>query len=71
MNKLLLRRKKSNEEVCGNQEKKEKDNKKGSPKYKSANANKRKNELRLDIDEPQDAIQHLKEYCDIDDIKPP
>ena len=45
--------------------------KKGSPKYGSENANKVKNELKLNVDEQQDAIKHLKEYCDIDDIEPP
>ena len=45
--------------------------KKGSPKYESENANKVKNELKLNVDEQQDAIKHLKEYCDIDDIEPP
>ena len=30
-----------------------------------------KNELNLNVDEQQDAIKHLKEYCDIDDIEPP
>ena len=45
--------------------------KKGCPKYESDNANKVKNELKLDIDEQQDAIKHLKEYYDIDDIESP
>ena len=40
MNKLFLRRKINNEEVCGNYENKEKDKDKGSPKYESKNANK-------------------------------
>ena len=31
-------------------------------------ANKVKNELKLNVDEQQDAIKHLKEYCDIDNI---
>ena len=44
---------------------------KGSPKYVNENANKVKNELKLNVDEQQDAIKHLKEYCDIDDIEPP
>ena len=35
--------------------------KKGSPKYKSENANKVKNEPKLNISEQQDAIKHLKE----------
>ena len=35
------------------------------------NNNKVKNELKLNIDEQQDATKHLKEYCDIDDIEPP
>ena len=45
--------------------------KKGSPKYESENENKVKNQLKLNVDEQQDAIKHLKEYCDIDDIEPP
>ena len=45
--------------------------KKGSPKYESKNANKVKNELKLNDDEQHDAIKHLKEYCDIYDIEPP
>ena len=28
------------------------------------------NELKLNVDEQQDGMNHLKEYCDIDDIKP-
>ena len=43
--------------------------KNGSPKYESENVNKVKNELKLNVNEEQDAIQHLKEYCDIDDIE--
>ena len=35
------------------------------------NANKVKNELKLNVDEQQDNIKHLKEYCEIDDKKPP
>ena len=27
-----------------------------------------KNELKLNVDEQQDAIKHLKEYCDIENI---
>ena len=42
--------------------------KKGSPKYESEKAKKVKNQLNLNVDEQQDAIKHLKEYCDIDDI---
>ena len=34
--------------------------KKGSPKYDNEKANKVKNELKLDVDEQQDAIQLLK-----------
>ena len=30
-----------------------------------------KNELKLNVDAQQDAIKHLKENCDIDDIDPP
>ena len=44
--------------------------KKGIPKYESEKANKEKNELKINVDEQQDAIQHLKQYCDIDDIDP-
>ena len=71
MNKLLLGRKINNEEVCGNYENKEKDNEKGNPKYDCKITNKVKYELKLNVDEQQDAIKHLKEYCDIDDIEPP
>ena len=34
-------------------------------------ANTVKNELKLNVDEEQDAIKHLKEYIDIYDIEPP
>ena len=44
--------------------------KKGSPKYDSEKANKVKNERNLNVGEQQDAIKHLKEYCDIDDMDP-
>ena len=44
---------------------------KGSPKSESKNANKVKHQLKLNVDEQQDAITHLKDYCDIDDIEPP
>ena len=44
---------------------------KGSPKHESEIANTVKNQLRLNVDEQQDAIKHSKEYCDIDDIEPP
>ena len=71
MNKLSLRRKKNNEEVCGNQENKEKDNKKGNPKYESENSKKMKNELKLNVDEQHDAIKHLKYYRDVGDTEPP
>ena len=27
--------------------------------------------IKLNVDEQQEAIKYLKEYCDIDDIKPP
>ena len=43
---------------------------KGSPKYDNEKANKVKNELKLNVDEQQDAIKLLKEYFDIDDIDP-
>ena len=49
----------NNEEVSGNLEK-------GSPKYENERANKVKNEVKLDID----AMKHLKECCDRDDIDP-
>ena len=42
-----------------------------SPQYESETANKANNELKLLVDEQQDDIKHLKEYCDIDDIEPP
>ena len=41
------------------------------PHYESEKANKVNNELKLNVDEQQDDIKHLKEYCDIDDIEPP
>ena len=44
--------------------------KKGSSKYENEKTNKVKNELELNVDEQQDAIKHLKEYCDIDDRDP-
>ena len=28
------------------------------------------NEFKVNVDEQQDDIKHLKEYCDIDDIEP-
>ena len=34
--------------------------KKCSPKYESENANTVKNELKLNVDEQQDAVKHLK-----------
>ena len=61
----------NNEEVCENYENKETDNERDISKYESENANTVKNELKLNIDEQQDAIKHLKEYGDIDDIEPP
>ena len=67
-NKLLLRTKINNEEVCGKISRKT--IKKGCPKYENDNSNKLKNQLKLNIDEQPDAIKHLKEYCDIDDIEP-
>ena len=42
-----------------------------SPQYESEKANKVNNELKLNVDEQQDDVKHLKEYCDIDDIEPP
>ena len=42
-----------------------------SPQYESEMANKVNNELNLTVDEQQDNIQHLKEYCDINVIEPP
>ena len=50
--------------------KKRKTMKKGSPKYESKNANNVKKEINFNVYEQQDAIKHLKEYCDIDDIEP-
>ena len=43
---------------------------KDRPKYESENSNKVKNELKLNVDGQQDAININKEYCDIDDIEP-
>ena len=46
----------------------------GSPKYESEKYEKNmkvKNEHKLNVDEQQGAIKHLKQYCDIDDIEPP
>ena len=60
----------NDKEECGNLENKEKNNEKGSPKYESEKANKVKNEQKGNVDEQQDAIKHLNEYCDIDDIDP-
>ena len=45
--------------------------KKSNPKCLSKNVNKVKNEPNLKVDAQQDAIKHLKEYCDINDIEPP
>ena len=45
--------------------------KKGSHKYESENANKVKSERKLNVVEQKYAINHLKEYCDIDDIESP
>ena len=53
---------------CVAQENKEKDIKKGSPKYEVENANQVKNQL--NVDEQQDAKKYFKGYCDIDDIEP-
>ena len=36
-----------------------------SEKFKNMN-----NECKVYVDEPQDDIKHLKEYCDIDEIEP-
>ena len=36
-----------------------------SEKFKSMN-----NEFKVNVDEQQDDIKHLKEYCDIDEIEP-
>jgi hypothetical protein len=64
MNKLLLRRKnklgKYGERQC-----------KKSPKYEREKANKVKSERKLNVNEQQYAIKHLKEYCGIDDIETP
>ena len=43
---------------------------KGSPKYEKEKAKKVKNQLNFNVDEQQDAIKHLKEHWDIDDIDP-
>ena len=43
---------------------------KDSPKYESENSNKVKNQLELNVDGQQDAINIKKEYCYIDDIEP-
>ena len=60
----------NNEEVCGNQENKEKYIEKWLFKIWKSSVIKVKNELKLNVDEQQDAIKHLSEYCDIDDIDP-
>ena len=44
--------------------------KKGSPNMKVKMPIKWKNEPPLNFDEQQDAIKHLKEYHDIDEIEP-
>ena len=44
--------------------------KKGSSKHKNAKAQKVKNEPNLNVNEQQDAVKHLKEYYDIDEIHP-
>ena len=59
----------NDEEVSG-MENKEKDNETGSLKYEDEKTNKGKNKPNLNVDEQQDAIKHLKEYCDKDDIDP-
>ena len=38
-----------------------------SPQYESEKSNKVNNELKLNVDEQQDDIKHLKEQCNIDD----
>ena len=43
---------------------------KGSQKYDNEKVNKGKNELKLNVDEQQDAITHLKDYCDIYNMDP-
>ena len=53
-------RRKNNKEVGGNKENKKKDNKKASPKYESEHANTVKNEPKLNVDEQQVAIKHIK-----------
>ena len=40
------------------------------PYYESEMFKNINNAFKLNVDEQQDHIKHLKEYCDIDDIKP-
>ena len=42
----------------------------GRHKSERETVNKVKNEFKLTADEQTDAIKHLNEYCDIDDIEP-
>ena len=42
--------------------------KKGSQKYDKEKANKVENKFKLNVDEQQDGLQDLKEYCELDDI---
>ena len=44
--------------------------KKGSPKYENEKANKVKKEHMLNVDKEQNAMKHLKELCDTEDINP-
>ena len=41
-----------------------------SPYYESEKFKNMNNEFKVNVDEQQDDIKHLKEYCDIDEIKP-
>ena len=51
--------------------KKENDHEKRQSKYESNNVNKVTNGPKLNVDEQQDAIKHLKEHCALDDIETP
>ena len=40
------------------------------PYYESEKFKNMNNEFKVNVDEQQDDIKHLKEYCDIDEIEP-
>ena len=40
------------------------------PYYKSEKFKNMNNELKVNVDEQQDDIKHLKEYCDTEDVEP-